>query len=1086
MSPFTFIMPGFQLRNPTSKMQKSFLILLNILAFLPVKAQIQESFKAPEPSKVYEFTKYDQIPVGEYTGIPNISIPLYSITTDDVNVPLTLQYHAGGIRVSEEASNTGLGWNLNFGMVTQTINGLDDLQQYTKRLMTYMSSPTIWPLTCSTMSAFGYTCGSGSYTDCQTEPSVTTMAVQDYNFVYTASDYNFFFPLQSYCSTDYNYATFDMEPDIFRANFFGHSIRFIKKFLNPGQGQIEVLDNTGYKVEMVQNNDAPNANTNGTVYWKITTPHGDQYWFTGQTNSSSSSSTIGDPTAPSGGGGTSTSHNWYITKIVTTKNKTITFDYTTYSGLAASTSYSQDYIVASDFNNADIYSIYEGYIPNIISPTGTNGPTAVTTYGKSATTEPVIYVSKITTPNQTVNFSYSDRIDRTNDKKLDNIKVYNNLLALQKQFNFSYDYFTSPASGNVVLLASQPQSGYTFSDVTLLKRLKLVSVTEVGNNPYIFTYNSTALPSKNSTALDFWGFYNGKTTNATLAPNPATLGYASLGNNGNDKSAYIDYTKACTLERITYPTGGAATYEYESHAYQKGQLDNELTNSNILTSGAIIGSGLRLKNLSLYDNTGALSRKTAYTYSGGTNITPYRLFTSYFTRQGNSPTDGVMGNDGLFHYIGGSSQTFTFSQFYGSSYLQPSLEGSYNAIGYSQVTAEDIAVTGSNAGTAGNGKTVWTFTNIQDAPAISNPGMSSNETSTWGKISLPSVSDIDTKANGKLLTTNIYAQGTPDVLLKTTTYTYSHQKSDLYYGNKINMFRSRILLTPNFSMVPVVKPEFLVGYYAIFGKHDLLSTETITEYFASGYKQTNISYTYNANDILISTSKSDPTTGEFYREETTPSSLSVHTAKNMLDLPVMKKTVVNGTTKEQYNYSYTEANGITVPSLTSIYPQGSPDPALIKKIVYDQYDSAGNVLQYHIENSLTETTADANDVTTSIIWGYNNLLPIAKLENCTYAEISALPSIITILQAASNSDDDTCFSGTCDEKVLRTQLNSLRSLLPNAMITTYTYNVGVGVTSVTDARGNTTFYEFDQYQRLKAVHDADGNIISGNEYHYKQ
>jgi len=53
------------------------------------------------------------------------------------------------------------------------------------------------------------------------------------------------------------------------------------------------------------------------------------------------------------------------------------------------------------------------------------------------------------------------------------------------------------------------------------------------------------------------------------------------------------------------------------------------------------------------------------------------------------------------------------------------------------------------------------------------------------------------------------------------------------------------------------------------------------------------------------------------------------------------------------------------------------------------------------------------------------------------------------------------------------------------MVTTYTYDPLIGVTSVTDPRGYTMYYEYDEFQRLEFVKDEDGNIYSENQYNYK-
>jgi hypothetical protein len=45
--------------------------------------------------------KYGSIPVGPYTGVPNISIPLYTIRSGDLTLPVSLSYHSSGSQVEE-------------------------------------------------------------------------------------------------------------------------------------------------------------------------------------------------------------------------------------------------------------------------------------------------------------------------------------------------------------------------------------------------------------------------------------------------------------------------------------------------------------------------------------------------------------------------------------------------------------------------------------------------------------------------------------------------------------------------------------------------------------------------------------------------------------------------------------------------------------------------------------------------------------------------------------------------------------------------------------------------------------------------
>ncbi len=59
--------------------------------------------------------KYGEIPIGYATGTVDITIPLYTLKCGELELPISLSYHGGGIKVDENASFVGLGWTLNAG-----------------------------------------------------------------------------------------------------------------------------------------------------------------------------------------------------------------------------------------------------------------------------------------------------------------------------------------------------------------------------------------------------------------------------------------------------------------------------------------------------------------------------------------------------------------------------------------------------------------------------------------------------------------------------------------------------------------------------------------------------------------------------------------------------------------------------------------------------------------------------------------------------------------------------------------------------------------------------------------------------------
>ncbi|GAA0557246.1 hypothetical protein [Chitinophaga japonensis] len=430
----------------------------------------------PAPTSA-EIAKYTDIPVSLYTGTPGISVPLYEINTGFLTLPLTLSYHASGIRVNENASSVGLGWTINAGgAITRSVLGMPDDGSY------------------QDIGGLDWIGGGFDLND-----------PDDYRLLPTLYE-----------------NTIDGVPDLYMYNFNGYNGRFIEA------DQIRQLPQTNVSITKGM----------GNQEWTIVTENGTIYTFAAREISQNKSGTSAS----------SSTSAWYLTKILApNRNDSIVFTY-------ISASYEVE--IGTNFS-MDLWQTGAGYIEH---------------GGSSRTT----YVSRVIEGKQLTRIEFnggSVDFDVTLNVRQDlgaplvrGMTVTNKEGKIIKSISFQHDYFNSDKTD------------------AKSKRLKLTDVliypagtTDATRaEKYSFSYNTTPLPSRGSFSQDHWGYYN-NANNSTLIPTwtnchdnfescllcatrPYT--YTFKGANREPKAQYV---KAGILEKITYPTGGYTTFEYEAH-----------------------------------------------------------------------------------------------------------------------------------------------------------------------------------------------------------------------------------------------------------------------------------------------------------------------------------------------------------------------------------------------------------------------------------------------------------------------------------------------------------------------------------------
>lgn len=185
--------------------------------------------------------------------------------------------------------------------------------------------------------------------------------------------------------------------------------------------------------------------------------------------------------------------------------------------------------------------------------------------------------------------------------------------------------------------------------------------------------------------------------------------------------------------------------------------------------------------------------------------------------------------------------------------------------------------------------------------------------------------------------------------------------------------------------------------------------------------------------------------------------------KNVIS-PVIEQKEMNVTLNKELSKIITNYQGL---QSNTIFRQLNIQRSLLgqpleTEATFDLFDSKGNILQI--------TAKDG--VPASYIWGYNGLYPVAKIVGKGYNDAIAQSGInLTLL---SNIPDD--ITG-------QAELDKLR-LLTGALVTTYLYRPGIGITMETDPRGRNTYYSYDNIGRLTLIKDHDGNVLKKICYNY--
>jgi YD repeat-containing protein len=1011
------------------KVSKNIILILILSISFNVFGQqklIDYSKLTPPSPEVAELAKYTSIPVSYYSGVPNISIPIGTLSCGNISVPVSLSYNAGGIQVDQTASNVGLGWSLQAGgCISQTVNGLDDIRT-SRFTLTYDDIKNKrWP-----------------------NPYV----------------------VQSLSESE----TVDTDPDIFSYNFQEYSGRFL---LDENKNIWNIKNSKDLKISYSIDN---------LVYFKMTDLYGNEYdfhepeltdtythrykyslYYPNELNDVTLSPGCPPPAKrfiPTA---------YHLNTIISADKKhTVAFNYNT-----------ESIIEDSKLSGSLVFSVYsKQWMADGIGDIASAPLFTKTTF--THTTKKIQSINGDNGESFVFEYDTSDRLDLSGSKALKKIYQKDINGYIIKTWTLNYGYFTaSPQIQNTSL----GYLNYRLKLVSVTEESNNKTDQIYRFDYYGDSSQETQMPYRTAyCGQDIWGYCNANnvSTNSAsdirkLFPNlnilnsteKKAVSYCLLENQniqftaGSDRQPNPKYVNTYSLKAIHYPTGGKSEFIYEPNDYSFGGTLGLIRNT--------IAGGQRIKEIKKYfDDNSYSSQKYEYTINDSTQYNSSGcvinesspLYQSMHPLRNPTPT--------------GRTKDF-FLQLCSSSFTSLySVNG--DCMGYSQVTEEN-----SEGKTVYN---YYSQIDAPDTYDCTFYLLCNYDTTPYATVSAkepypasyatPGIDNIPLFANApsNAYNGNSYIRG---LLNKKTIFNKNNKKiwNETYNYNFTE--KKRIYGADVYKDTGNGGFETILGvHYYTVGKAQL-SDKTQKEYHNNDSSYVKISETYQYNDYdLITESVQTTSNGNnkssfiLYPSEINASPYNNMKALNMINYPIESMTKKNGKIIQSALLTYKETNSTYLPDMQFELHTETPLGLFTSfdgTTKDSHYKTKMTVTRYDEKNNVTELKDEAG-ISYVLLWGYNYRYLIAEIKNATYQAVSAAcPNLNTLLSASF---------------FLMTGIDALREKLPEAQITTYTYIPNIGISSKTDERGIKYSYYYDSAGRLESIKDENGNIISAYKYNY--
>jgi|GEM_PF-2034225 len=1102
----------------------------------------------PSPN-AYSLAKYVEAPVNYYTGIPEIKIPIYNISSSQLQSEINLSYHAGGVKVNDFPSWVGSGWSLNAGgVITRAVSGLNDDElskgfYYTGHLLN-----NDWPHP------------SGNYVE------------------------------------SHRVGLVDGMPDMFYFNFNGHS----GKFFFDNNGDIRTLPYTNIKIELTETSTI-NKNFGPIIFgfsgfkkWKVTDENGVIYYF--EELELSKSETAVFQTGGGFGDVKDLVTSWYLTKIVSPNlENEIVFEYD-YSNFDTSSSLYEFHAKAIGYYTHHGSSIpSSGSLTHLGSFAENKGQTISRNYRHN--------LKRIIFQNGSVEFFTSIRNDLPHSSmeygfysyKLDSILVKDNLDAIKRKYIlkfinnptqrltlkqvivdndkiYSFDYynlnllpeytskntdhwgyFNGASNNGSGLIPTFSYTSQSYQDITYpginkgpdSDKMKYGILNKItwptgGFRHLYYEPNEYSFLNDQPLAENGWSSWNYINSSTTPSVTFGSLAQVQLWHEcSTDGIAYGNNIEPCLSVLTPWNFNFSGTFDLTKYIPEyTGEIDVIVKlKYRLLEPGSItkkIGGGIRISEIHNVDILNPpVVKKFGYTQEGNNNL-----------------SSGVSGSDFKYHvpFVSGNPSNGVFAtgvKAYSYSAYPLSTTQSRH-IGYQRVTEQII----------GNGETIYQFTSFYDYP--DQIGLQNNpyemplipKKSNEHKRGKPII--ITQKDNsGNILATNRTA-GFKTLTSGQTTKVWQTSpfiSFILGFGNNGSLPNYWQITLAETTAYTIDSESFLPGFEIkeAFSQDAVYKVEKTSSY--NLFHQLKSRLTFNSDE-------------KFYREEykypkeySSPSSeISNLLAKNIIGDPIEsihfgEMGAFKGTAKKwKLNSGNVLIDEIleletSTPIKTFSYSTNgvSFSNSFVKK----------SKIGYDLNLNVNKIEEKGNYVRT-ILWDYKHELPVCEVRNAepntvSYTsfetvekggwDYSGSPGTSPISKTGSRYYDlgtgsisksgisastatkfrltfwarrsigsgnwtfmgQTEVLGTAWKLIEREVTNSttvtiagsgiyvdeLRLHPASALMTTYTYDPLVGMKTMTDARNYTMYYDYDALGRLKTIKDENGQIKEHYEYNYR-